>query len=175
MTQNTPPAAGRRFEPMALLVWGLPLAAVIAGLSTVWIAVQAGGSDTVRDSVRRVAQVQTTNLARDEVAARRGLSADLRIDPETHALTLQLQGDGALPEQLRLVLGHPSQSSQDQALVLVRAQPGTYLGRLQRDPAQRWHLQLDTQDGDWRLVGTLDPGAAQAALMPAVAARADGG
>lgn len=44
--------AARRFEPMLLLVWGLPAAAVLAGFLTLWLALRAP-DPLVRDDLRK--------------------------------------------------------------------------------------------------------------------------
>ena len=65
---DAPAANTRPFwkEPMVWLVWGLPLASVVAGLWLVVTAVRAGGADPVIDDVQRVSQIQTTDLGPDE-------------------------------------------------------------------------------------------------------------
>ena len=72
-----------RREPMLWLVFGLPARVVVASLVTVWISARGGAYDRVADDVRRTAQIQTTELAPDEAAAKLGLSAVLSIQDGT--------------------------------------------------------------------------------------------
>lgn len=156
-------------EPMLWLVIALPLAAVVAGISTVVIAVRAGGADSVSDAVRRTAQVQVADLAADRRAADLGLSATLDIDRETGALRVALAGDDAVrPERLRLAVTHPTAAADDVVLPLLR-QGDIWLGRFGGDLGHDWKLVLAPEDGRWRLVARLPAGTSAARLLPALA------
>ena len=67
-------------NPVMWLVVGLPLLSIVAGVGLVVVATRAGGDDTVNDAVRRVSQIQTTDLGPDEAARKLGLSAVLRVE-----------------------------------------------------------------------------------------------
>ena len=60
-------------NPVMWLVVGLPLLSIVAGVGLVVTAVRTGGADPVNDPVRRVAQIQTTDLGPDAAAKRLGL------------------------------------------------------------------------------------------------------
>ena len=76
---DTPVSIWRK-NPVMWLVIGLPLLSIVAGVGLVVIASSAGGSDAVSDPVRRVSQIQTTDLAPDQAALKLGLSAVLRVE-----------------------------------------------------------------------------------------------
>lgn len=153
-------------EPMLALVWGLPLAAVVAGIATLVIA--ARSSDEGDGRVRRVAQTQTADLAPDRAAARLGLSATVSFEAEgvVHvALDAALAGDGTLGLSLR----HGTDPRRDRELTLSRVEGATYAGLLPAPlDAGAYNAELTPEDDAWRLVGRLEGGAIRVALSPAV-------
>src|SRR3546814_11862504 len=64
----------------------LPAAAVVAGLSTVVIAVRASGDDAIPESIRRTAQMQEADLAADQQALQRHLRASVQLTRSTGAV-----------------------------------------------------------------------------------------
>lgn len=156
-------------EPMVWLVFGLPLASIVAGVALVAIAVRSGGADTVSDQVQRVAQVQTADLSMDSVASRRKLSAVLRAQDGVIEV-LPATGDFDRARPLRLVLTHPSQARADLRIELA---PSTLGWRAQTalDSSHDWSLQLLPADSSWRLRGRLLKQQHAARLGPAVAGR----
>lgn len=156
-------------EPMVWLVFGLPLASIVAGVTLVVIAVRSGGADTVSDRVQRVAQVQTADLSVDGVASRRQLSAVLRAQ-EGVIEVMPATGDFDRARPLRLVLAHPSQASAD---LHIQLDPSTLGWRAETplDLSHDWSLQLLPSDGSWRLRGRLLKQQHAARLGPAVAGR----
>ncbi|MBB5015151.1 FixH family protein [Rehaibacterium terrae] len=154
-------------EPMVWLMLAFPLSAVIAGLSTVAIAVRAGGADAVPESVRRTAQVQIADLAADQRALELGLSARLDLDADTGAVRVTLEGDAGIPARLHLSAVHPTAAAADEALPLLR-QDDAFLGRFTADRSHDWKLVLTPESGDWRLIARLPAGATRARLHPAL-------
>lgn len=169
MSSRDPATRSPWREPMVWLVWGLPALVVIAGISTVVIAVRAGGSDAVPVEVRRTAQIQVEDLAADRETLRRGLAATLQHDPQTGALQLQVTGSvEPAPAALRLRLRHPGRAELDRELPLARAGQAWH-GRLDSGRSHAWNLELAPADGSWRLAGRLEPGDRRAALKPRLA------
>ena len=155
-------------EPMVWLVFGLPLASVVAGVSLVVTAVRSGGADTVSDDVQRVAQIQTSNLGPDSLASQRKLSAVLRADDGVLEI-LPATGDFDRKQPLRLTLLHPSQASADQQVELAPTARG-WQAESSLDPSHDWVLQLQSVDGSWRLRGRLRGQQHAARLAPSVKA-----
>jgi len=93
-------------------------------------------------------------LAKQQRAHELNLTADLRIDPLTSDLVVQLDGD-VHPEQLFLSLIFPTQDDRDFDLVLEHVREGHYRGQAPDNFRHRWYLQLHpSQDApEWRLVG----------------------
>ena len=142
-----------RSNPVLWLVVGLPLLSIVAGVGLVVIASSAGGSDAVSDPVRRVSQIQTTDLAPDQAALKLGLSAVLRVEDgivEVLPATGQFRQDAPL----RLTLEHPTRRAEDLVLELPAQGQGW---RIEQpvDPDHDWVVQLRPTDGGWRLQGRL--------------------
>jgi hypothetical protein len=153
-------------EPMMWLAVAIPALTVPAGLTTWYLAATTGHADAVADPVRRVAQVQTTDLAADAEAARLGLTATVRIDADGR-MSVELGSPLADATTLLLSLRHPSEAARDQTIVLTgRGQ--TYTGSLRAAADTRWDLVLADVSGGWRLVGRGTPGAEPIPMAPAI-------
>lgn len=157
-----------------VLVIAIPLATIVAGFATLWLAVRSGSTDAVIDPVTRTAQVQDSNLRADHSARALGLNARLDVDGRSLLLRLRL-GDlepTAPPMELTLILAHPLQHSEDLTVQLNHQGGGEYLGQwgnaegLLRRHA--WNLQLAPPDAGWRLVGRMSAGAGASVLRPAL-------
>lgn len=156
-------------EPMVWLVWGLPAVVVVASMITIWLAATSGNADPVRDEVQRMAQVQTTELARDEHAARLGLSAVLSLR-DGQAQLLPVSGVFAYGDPLELVLAHPTRSAQDRALALL-PQDRTWRAEARLDDGHDWNVEVASPEGGWRIVGRLKAGEHAVRLGPALPAQ----
>lgn len=154
MNTLSPPASKPWYrEPWPWFLISLPATAVIAGLTTVWIAATSADGLVVGDYYKAGLAINQT-LARDEAARALALTATLRREDGALALTLagRLQ---AWPDQLSLTLAHPTRQGQDQALVLSHAGGGRYRTPLPALPAGKWHAQLADSASVWRLSGVL--------------------
>jgi len=140
-------------EPWPWFLISLPATAVIAGLTTVWIAATSADGLVVGDYYKAGLAINQT-LARDDAARALALSATLQRDDGDLALTLtgRLQ---AWPDQLSLTLAHPTRQGLDQILVLSHAGGGRYRASLPALPAGKWHAQLADSASAWRLSGVL--------------------
>ncbi|WP_411833230.1 FixH family protein [Pseudoxanthomonas mexicana] len=154
-------------EPMAVLVAGLPLLSIVAGVGLVIIAIRAGGADVVTDRVQRVSQIQTTDLGPDERARLDRLSAVVRIDG-AHVEVRPVTGEYAAQAPLQLTLLHPVRAAEDVRLELLPAEGG-WRAEAAIDPGHDWNLQLAPADGRWRLLGRLPREQQAARLAPALA------
>lgn len=151
---------------MVWLVVGIPAASVIAGIGLVIIAVMNRREDQVIDRVQRTAQVQVSDWSPDARARELRLSAVLQLDDGTVQL---LPADGTWPRglPLRLQLAHPTDGAADQQLDLLPNALG-WSGTATIDRGHAWEVQLQPEDGQWRLVGRLPPEARAAHLGPAL-------
>lgn len=153
-------------EPMVWLITLLPAAAVAASISLLVQAVRTGGDDAVIDEVHHTAQMQVADISADERAGQQGLSAVLRIDG-THLEVLPTTGRFDRSQRLHLHVAHPARAAED---ILQELQPSErgWQGQTAPDPRNDWILQLDAQDGSWRLKGRLLRGQKAALLQPAL-------
>jgi hypothetical protein len=152
--------------PEMWLVIGIPLASVVAGLGLVVFAVTSGGADTVRDEVRRVSQIQTSDLGPDARASALKLKALLRNDAGVLEV-IPSSGDFPKQKNLRLVLGHPTQAQEDVRVELVPAATG-WRGVRTLDADHDWVVELTPEDGEWRLHGRLPKGQRAILLAPSL-------
>ncbi|MDP1644043.1 MAG: FixH family protein [Thiobacillus sp.] len=140
-------------EPWPWFLISLPATAVIAGVTTVWIAATSADGLVVGDYYKAGLAINQT-LARDDAARALALAATLKN--EDGALTLTLAGRmKAYPEQLTLTMAHPTRQGLDQTLVFSHAGGGHYRAALPAMPAGKWHVQLADAASTWRLSGVL--------------------
>jgi len=139
-------------EPMAWLVFTLPMVAVIGALTTVWIAytnVDPAVSD--RDS-KDIEVTQANDM--DKRAHFLSLAANLTAADGT--LSVNLKGKlNKMPHHLLLKLAPPTSSSaiSDIMLLLLPGQTGGYSATLPSIPAGERRLILEPEDRTWRLTG----------------------
>ena len=136
-------------EPWLLSV--APLAAVIAGSVTWWLAAHTTDSLVVDDYYRQGKAINLT-LARDDEAARRGINGLLRFDAVGRELILSLAespGGPGFPELVRLDLTHSTRAELDQHLLLRRGPDGLWRSAFAAPATGRWRLQVG--EGRWRL------------------------
>ncbi|ASR44659.1 nitrogen fixation protein FixH [Xanthomonas citri pv. mangiferaeindicae] len=152
--------------PVMWLVIGLPLASIVAGVGLLIVATRTGGDDVVNDEVRRVSQIQTTDLGPDAKARQLGLSAIVRID-ETMVEAIPATGEFPREANLRLLLQHPTQSEDDLTLELAPTETG-WRSTTPIDDGHDWIVQLAPADGTWRLQGRLPKQQHAARLAPSL-------
>jgi hypothetical protein len=144
----------RQFWPWFIMA--LPASAVVAGLSTVWIAMQTTDSLVIQsDDGMNV--VTERNTAAEKEARRLGLSANIDINLDTGAVTVSVlsAANAALPEVLELKMRHPTMASRDATIELLRAMPNSagdpnWAGHFLTPPSGRYFLTLSSGD-TWRL------------------------
>lgn len=153
-------------EPMVWLITLLPAAAVAASIGLLVQAIRTGGDDAVIDEVHHTAQMQVADVSADERAGQQGLSAILRIDG-THLEVLPATGAFDRSQRLHLHVAHPARAAEDIVQDLQPSERG-WQGQAAPDDGNDWILQLDAQDGSWRLKGRLLRGQKAALLQPAL-------
>jgi uncharacterized protein len=140
-------------EPWPWFLMSLPATAVIAGLTTVWIAYQSADGLVVGDYYKAGLAVNQT-LAREDTARALGITATLHT--EHGVLALSLAGRlKTYPEQLILTLAHPTRQGMDQILTLQHTGSGHYRATLPAMHAGKWHVELADTASTWRLSGVL--------------------
>ena len=144
----------RQFWPWFIIA--LPASAVVAGLSTVWIAMQTTDSLVVQsdDGVRNASDRQ---IAAERLASELGLAAIVAIDSSTGVVSAVMRS-GELAEEpavLDFELSHPAFAERDQAITLTKALPDEqgnprWVGHFVAVPQGRFYAVLKAGD-TWRL------------------------
>ncbi len=141
-------------EPMVWLIAGLPLSAVVAGLTTVWIASENADTLVKEGYVKEgltVSQIQD----QDRVAARLGVGARLTVTPDgLRASITQADRQAVMPALIMLTLAHSTDATRDSTVVLKHVGQGQYLGRLADSVDGKRQLILESHEQGWRLRGT---------------------
>jgi hypothetical protein len=133
------------------LVVFAPLAAVVGGFVTLFLAIMSDDGLVVDDYYRQGKEINRV-LARDEAATRRGLSAELRLDTEERLVEVALRGPSS-PRRLELRLMHATRAGHDRTLLLTRSPDGLYRAALPELALGYWNVQIAAED--WRLVGRM--------------------
>lgn len=138
-------------EPMVWLIIALPMAAVVAGIVTVAIA--ARNADTlVQGDFRKEGLTLHQSTERDQLAARLGLSASLRVNDGKLRVGLHGRLDQP-PERLALSFVHPTDASRDVRTHLVRLDADQYEGQVGDLGGVGWQVVMEPADNSWRLAG----------------------
>lgn len=170
MTTTRPQGYGspwyRQFWPWFLIA--LPATAVAAGIATLIIAASDPDGLVVDDYYKEGLAINQL-LERDRQAHALGLSALARIDPAAGRIVVTLNGPWAASrdDALELRLVHPTRPHLDRALRLVREGDDRWSAALGAIAPGRWHVQLESPQGNWRIAGRLAlPDQQQALLQP---------
>ncbi|MGI9295697.1 MAG: FixH family protein [Pseudomonadales bacterium] len=139
-TTVTPLPWYKQFWPWFIFL--LPASVVVAGITTVFIAVNNADS-LVQDNYYREGLAINQTFAREEVAARLNIAADVSVDKMSGELHMTLVGDiAALPPGLTLLLSHPLNKSRDLSLYFKKYSGKRYVSQLEHAISGRWYLQL---------------------------------
>lgn len=157
-------------EPMVWLVFGLPALVVVAGITTLVIAIQHRDGGEVTDQVQRTAQVQMMDLGPDSRADAMGLRVLLR-EHEGRIEVLPVAGHFPNGQSLRLVAEHPTDREQDRVLVLQpQASPQGWLSKdaFETVRTHAWKFTLTPGNEQWRLRGRMPKDQSAIVLLPAL-------
>lgn len=142
----------RQFWPWFLIA--LPASAVIAGLTTVYIAAHNTDGLVVDDYYKQGLAINQT-LQRQQRASTLHLAATVDWNTRTDVITLQLSSATAeYPPQLKLTFSHPTRAHLDSEVVLHQTPvAGQYTGHLLLQSQGNWHMILEPADQSWLLTG----------------------
>ncbi len=138
-------------EPMVWLVAGLPATAVIAAISTYFIAAH-NQDPLVTTEYRKEGMTVERVTERDDKAASAGIGADLAV--KDGQLRLSLSGRlEQLPGALTLTIVHPTQADKDRQISLVHTNQGRYIAPDPDTGTGKRQLVLEPPDRAWRITG----------------------
>lgn len=136
----------RQFWPWFVIA--LPATAVIAGLTTLTIAIR-NADDVVADNWYREGRAINRSLEAEQRARQYGIRAVVAMQPQGDwSISLQSATPLPWPETLELMLRHPTQAEKDILAHLVHRGDGKYETSDALLPGD-WHLVL--LDTHWRL------------------------
>jgi uncharacterized protein len=156
---SQPPAGQYRANPVFWIMLLLPASSVVAGLTTLAIALRSGDPP-----LPAAYHWEGEHLERDFELARNAaahgievsFTADL-IAAECHATVRSAPDDAAT---LNLLLANSADAGLDRVLLLRRVAPGEYRSGCAPIPPGHWRVVLDDATGQWsiraRAVGSLD-------------------
>ncbi|XUO87662.1 FixH family protein [Halomonas sp. KM072] len=156
----------KQFWPWFLLA--LLSSSIVVSTTFAVLSVKTADGMVVQEDYYEHGKAINMVLAKQERANELGLSAELRIDPLTSDIVLDLTGDDR-PETLYLTLIFPTQDDRDQEFVLQHVREGRYITQGPDNLRYRWYIQLQPQqtDADWRLIGEARfPNEESVALLP---------
>ena len=131
-----------------------PVAVILAGIHTTWIAFTQQDALVVDDYYKQGKAINQ-DLRRDRVAASLGLSLDLRYDPAADKLNGRLLGKGQpVTEAVQVRLIHSTRPEKDISMAAQPDQTGAFSLALPLLEMARWQVQIENVSRDWRLHGT---------------------
>ena len=133
-------------EPWPWLLMSGPLAVLVAGGFTSWIAFSSVDGLVAEDYYKQGLAVNRV-LAKEEEARHLGLSAEVRIAEGKIAVQLA----GQHPPALFVRLAHATRSGHDVRLRLAPAAGGGYEAELPPLAAGRWQVVIEDPLGSWRI------------------------
>lgn len=144
----------RQFWPWFVI--SLPATAVIAGLTTVWIAF-THPQDLVQDTWYKDGVAINQHLERQREARRLGIVLTLQWSHTEGRIEGQLSGTLATPPPLlSLTLLHPTLPDRDVALTLARMPDSRYAATTGTLHEGRYRAQLSAPGGNWQADADID-------------------
>lgn len=131
-----------------------PFLVIVAGVVTVYLAV-VSNDGLVDDDYYKQGLAINQETARDQMAAQRGVQAELMQNAESGGIRVLLQANpgAVLPKTLVVRIAHPTRAGVDQRLVLTEEGGGVYSGKLSASLVGRWHVVVEDEKREWRLSG----------------------
>lgn len=126
----------------------LPASAVVAGIITLIIAINAWDGVVVDDYYKEgkaIVQVIDRTIKAKEL----GMRALLNITTDSLRVTIQ-SAEGQIPENIIVSVIHPTRSGHDQKLTLTGNQ-GVFEGAMTPLSTGQWRFQIEDGERSWRL------------------------
>ena len=134
-------------EPWPWILMSGPVAVIIAGAITTWMAFASADGLVADDYYKRGLAINAL-LKRQRAAAERGI--DARVVRGDGQVRVRLRG--AEPPVVFLSLVHATRAGYDVRLRLERAADGGYQAALPPLAPGRWRAVIDDPRGEWRVV-----------------------
>lgn len=139
-------------EPWPWILMAGPVTVIVAGIITIWLAV-ISFDGMVEDDYYKQGLAVNQRIHRDRMAEELGLRAEVMRSGAMLRVILTAQKEMSMPGQLNIRFSHPTRGGMDQTVVLNHEGQGFYSGALGTEVAGRWHVFLEDQELNWRLLG----------------------
>lgn len=149
MQNNTKKAWFKQFWPWFLIF--LPMAAVVAGISTVVIATN-NKPEMVVDDYYKQGKAINADLSLLNKAKQLGISA--QVSQQNGELLIQLNGVNNFAS-INFTLFHSTQSKRDKSLILTADAQGRYHYQTDKSLTGKWIMRIEPFDKQWRLQKTV--------------------
>jgi len=155
MRETAAPRAWYR-EPWPWFLAAGPLAAVVAGAVTVWLAIESNDGLVADDYYKQGLAINQV-IRRDQAAAKLGLRANVlfNFDNQSVRVYLRSETERPLPSAIRLRVLHPTRAGADQFVELPASSAGVFDGAVSALRSGRWLLSLEDAPQTWRLMGEM--------------------
>ncbi len=155
----------KQFWPWYLIF--LPASAVVAGITTVIIAVN-NQDHMVVDNYYKQGLAINRVISAQQQAATLGLQARAMFDVAGGKLTLMFAGNSDINEDIRLILVHPTLNKLDREFTLKKTRDNYYELNIKSLEPGRWNMMLEPIQQNWRLDAVVDLPASQWIFKPDV-------
>ena len=142
-----------RMNPVFWLMWALPGSAVVAGLTTLAIALRSADRP-LPEAYHWEGERLDADFARQHAAVTLGVS--VTFEATGGRCLAHLSSSAGDSSALYVLLTHGSEAGFDRALKLPRVAPGEYVGACAPLPAGRWRVSIDDALGTWSLRDAID-------------------
>lgn len=136
----------KQFWPWVLII--LPLCAVVASVTTLFIAIDNKPDMVVEDYYKKGKAIDV-DLTRLENAYKLALKFDLIVTDST--ITLSQRYGEPQRAALRLVFVHRTQQAKDFEVLMTANAHGDYQAELSHPIDGKWTIQLESFDASWRI------------------------
>ena len=169
----------KQFWPWVLIA--LPLSSVIAGLSTLYIAV-VNQDDLVIEKWSKDGKAIFSDNSRFQAAEQLGLRGEISVDSLTGEVFLQLRSNGVVsekepgfvyPDFLLLDIIHPTMASRDQNIRLSKVANHYYKGQLLHQVEASRSVFLSGSEKTWQIKFKFDSPSASFVQIVAEPSAAD--
>jgi hypothetical protein len=147
---NTAADSPFRRNPVFWLMWLLPGSAVVAGLTTLGIALRHGDPPLPPDY-----HWEGEHLDQDFALARRAAALGVQVyfgaDSRLGECLATLRSAPGDPASLTIMFTNGADPGRDRVVYLGRVAPGEYRGKCAAIPDGRWRIAVQDSSGQWAI------------------------
>lgn len=141
-------------EPWPWILAAGPAIVVVAAIYTAWLAVKSNDGLVTEDYYRKGLAASQT-IARNELAARLGLLAAIRVNEDRMSIRLTAADPAfSLPSTLAVNISHPTRAGLDQSMSMTR-EADIYTHQVRLPASGHWLVMVEDESRTWRLLGNV--------------------